>query len=350
MAISDVSVLVPAYKPDARLIAFLRGLIEHGFCNLIVVDDGGGADFAPLFAEAADLGATVLTHAVNRGKGAALKTGLRHLIGIGATPVVTADADGQHAPHDVRRIAEAILENPDSLVLGTRDKKQMPGRSKAGNTITCTVLGVLTGLWIEDTQTGLRALPRESLDDFLSLDGERYEYEMNVLIKAEQLNMPVVQVIIETIYEEGNASSHFKTFRDSFRIYKCLFQQIAKYCGATAMASLVDYAIFLTLHLLFPGDGYLFMCMGVARVVSSLVSYIVNREVVFKSRAGKRSILYFYALVALVFVGNFTLTRLLLELRVPAFVGQPLSGMLLFIVSYNTQQRFIFRDSIHKQE
>lgn len=349
MVYQDVAILIPAYRPDPRMNTFIRDLKEAGFSRIIVVDDGGGGQFASLFAEAQTDGAVVLVHEENRGKGAALKTGIQYLQQHGTMPVITADADGQHACEDVKKVADALRQNPDSLVLGTRDKKQMPARSKFGNNVTCVMLGMLTGMWIQDTQTGLRGIPKDALDDFALLDGDRYEYEMNVLIKAEQLNMAVVQVVIQTIYDEGNATSHFHVIRDSWHIYKCLFQQIAKYCGASAISGIVDYIVFLTLHLFFPGNGALLPSMAVARLISSLVNYFANRDLVFKSRAGKRSLLYYYMLVAAVFVASYLLTRAFVELRIPPWAGQPISALVLFVVSYNVQQKYIFCDNLREK-
>ena len=162
MKYDSIAVLIPAYKPDRRLNKLVDDLREAGFINVVVVDDGGGEPFADIFADLRGK-ATVLTHPVNRGKGAALKTGLTEIMKTPGVGVVTADADGQHTPADVAKIADALLENPNTLIMGSRDKKAMPPRSKAGNTLTCGVFGLLTGLWISDTQTGLRGLPASAL-------------------------------------------------------------------------------------------------------------------------------------------------------------------------------------------
>ena len=173
MNYESVAVLIPAYKPDRRLNKLVDKLIAKGFHRIVVIDDGGGAAYADIFRDLSGK-ATVLTHEVNRGKGAGLKTGIREIMKTPGVGIVTADADGQHTPDDVAKIADALIAHPDALILGSRDKKAMPLRSKAGNTLTCGVFGLLTGMWISDTQTGLRGLPACALEAFSNLEGDRY--------------------------------------------------------------------------------------------------------------------------------------------------------------------------------
>ena len=341
-AYDNIAILIPAYKPDGLLNDFIRNLKAVGFSRILVVDDGGGPDYARFFDEAREQGAEVLTHEVNKGKGVALKTGLLSILNGGAVPVITADSDGQHAPDCCRRVADALLLSPDSLVLGMREKSAMPPRSRTGNTITCIALGMLTGLWIGDTQTGLRGLPAKSLDGFAQLDGDRYEYEMNMLIAARQQNMPILELPIATIYIDANKGSHFDSVKDGYRIYSLLFKQIGKYIGSSLVSGIIEYAVFIALMLYRP-EPAIISIVG-ARVISSAVNYIVNRDMVFKSHAGKRSIVYFYLLVSAVLFMNYWIIRFLEMVSVPRLIAKIIADLLLFVLSYNVQQRFIFRD------
>lgn len=347
MTNADVAILIPAYKPDERMVPLICALREKGFERIYVVDDGGGEAFRPLFDEAQKMGARVLSHPENRGKGAALKTGLSQIISEGACPVITADADGQHTPEDICAVASAMAEAPEALVLGTRDKKQMPPRSRMGNTITCAVLGLLSGLWIDDTQTGLRGIPAQALKQFARLEGERYEYEMNMLLRARETRMKVVQVVIHTVYFDNNQGSHFKTVRDSARIYALLFRRIARYIGSSAVSGVVDFGLFTLLHVLVP-DILIVPVVG-ARVISALINYLINREVVFKSRAGRQSLGAFYLLVAVVMMLSYLIIRLLTGLGVPTLVAKVLADGILFVLSYNVQHRWIFRDRVDSE-
>ena len=160
--------LIPAYEPDVKILGLTDELREKGF-DIVVVDDGSGPEYERIFGELAEA-ATVLTHAANRGKGAALRTGLEYinkymaysetvLTASGAVSVsgrdaviVTVDADGQHLPDDVLRVAEIAASRPDALVLGSRAlDMDVPARSRFGNTITRHVYSAVTGVHVHDT-------------------------------------------------------------------------------------------------------------------------------------------------------------------------------------------------------
>ena len=210
------AVVIPAYKPDESLLDLLRALRERTFIDcLVVVDDGSGPEYAPIFAQAAQL-CTLKRHAQNRGKGAAIRTGLKTLSGYN---VVTADCDGQHTPSDIEKIARAI---DGALVMGVRRKREMPLRSKMGNTLTCLTFALVTHRWISDTQTGLRGIPQSYVGVCQDLEGDRYEYEMNMLLDACHRGLPIREVEIETVYIDNNRGSHFHTLRDGKRVYRLL--------------------------------------------------------------------------------------------------------------------------------
>jgi hypothetical protein len=137
--------------------------------------------------------------------------------------VVTADADGQHTAADVVRVAEAVLGAGGRMVLGARSfAGDVPWRSRLGNGMTQRLFGWVTGVWLADTQTGLRGFPRRMLVEAAMLQGERYEYEMTVLADVCGRGERPVEVAIETVYLEGNRSSHFDPLWDSVRIYGVL--------------------------------------------------------------------------------------------------------------------------------
>ena len=219
----EIVICIPAYKPDQKLIRLIDDLRSLGFSKIVVTDDGGGQEYAPVFMCAEKRGCVVAHHDYNLGKGAALRTGMEKAVRqfgeeIG---VITADADGQHLPHDIAKIAEAMNSHPDRLVLGTRDfsGKTVPVKSALGNRITSAFFKVLTGVTCRDTQTGLRGIPSSLLPLALSTEGDRYDYEMNFLMEAVK-RVPLIMIPIETVYENNNEGSHFRTVKDSFLIYK----------------------------------------------------------------------------------------------------------------------------------
>ncbi len=168
---------------------------------------------------AAALGAAVLTHDRNRGKGTALKTGFAWVAGHApGETVVCADSDGQHLVRDIVRVACAV--QPGTMVLGGRKfTGKVPVRSRLGNSVTRHVFRALSGVPVYDTQTGLRAYPHELLDWLCSVPGERFEYEFQALLRARTAGIRIVEVEIETVYEVERRSSHFRPVRDSVRIY-----------------------------------------------------------------------------------------------------------------------------------
>jgi glycosyltransferase involved in cell wall biosynthesis len=223
--------VMPAYKPDARLSGRVEAMLAADFAGVVVVDDGSGDGSRGVFESVESIdGCVVLYHERNLGKGAALKTAFAHVWETRpeSAGVVTVDADGQHAPGDCRRVAEALLADPESLVLGTRDfgLRHVPFRSWWGNNWTSVLFAVLYGRLVPDTQTGLRAFSRSLLPRLISVPGSGYEYEMAVLCRAARARMPFTFVQIRTIYEDGNASSHFNPLRDTLLIHRSLFANL----------------------------------------------------------------------------------------------------------------------------
>ena len=336
---ADIIVLIPAYKPDERLVALTRELRERGL-EVMLVDDGGQEDYAAIFEQCRALGARVAVHAVNLGKGRALKTGIN--AALLAWPelegIVTADADGQHTPTDIVRLIDALREHPDALVLGSRQfTGEVPFKSRWGNRITRFVYALASGVHVGDTQTGLRALPRRSLGEMLRIDGERYEYEMNVLLKLRDMKLTVFEVPIETIYIDDNAGSHFNPVRDAFRIYMVIFRYL--FSSVTSFA--VDYLLYwlcLGLLRLSPLVSY-----ALARLVSSQVNYHLNKHTVFSGRGGKHSMVKYYALaVAQGLVGAGLVQVLPQMLPISAAIIKIPVDLALFAVSYFIQRDFVF--------
>lgn len=219
--------VMPAYEPSQELPAHIARLRDVLPVPVVVVDDGSSASCRPIFdAVAAMPECTVLRHDSNRGKGSALKTAFAFVeerfpccIGI-----VTVDADGQHSPEDCRRMAEALETGQRALYLGVRDFSlgTTPFRSWWGNRCTTLLFALLFWRWVPDTQTGLRAFLRGDIPFFTSIPGDGYEYEMAALAYAARVSIPLNTLPAKTIYEAGNASSHFSPIRDTIRIHKAL--------------------------------------------------------------------------------------------------------------------------------
>ena len=221
--------LIPAYEPGETLASVAAQLVKSGF-SVVIVDDGSGPDYADCFMEAS-LFASVVSYMPNQGKGHALKDGFRYIAAnaVQGSVVVTVDSDGQHTAEDADAVAARAAEEPRALTLGVRAfGAGTPARSAFGNAVTRAVYRIATGVSVSDTQTGLRAFGVEMLPFFFGIKGERYEYEMNMLVACPALGIPVREVPISTIYVDGNKGSHFRTVRDSTLIYGNMFSAAAK--------------------------------------------------------------------------------------------------------------------------
>jgi glycosyltransferase involved in cell wall biosynthesis len=345
MTVTKKIALVPAYEPSETLIPLLASLKENGF-ETIVVDDGSGEKFKAIFEKAAEF-ATVLVHPVNRGKGAALKTGLKH---IGETApadsvIVTLDADGQHSVEDAGKVIAAAGENKGSLILGSRGfDKDVPARSKFGNGITRFVYRLTTGAKVFDTQTGLRAFSYSLIPLLLTIKGDRYEYEMNMLLECPRQHISIHEVRIKTIYFDNNAGSHFKAFRDSARVYG----EILKFAASSFTGFLVDYATYSVLLLALGGlgDAVSVPVSNVsARVVSATVNFTINKKLVFRSKGNTaRAALMYFLLAAMILAGNTALLSFLVEyLGVNKYVGKLVTEVTFFTFSWLVQKFVVFR-------
>ena len=347
-----VSVIIPAYKPDQKLIGTLEGLREAGFTDILVVDDGSGPDFAPVFEQAQAIpGCTLLRHPVNRGKGAALKTAMAFFAQNRPEQagVVTADADGQHLPRDIAAVARAMLES-GKVALGVREFSgaDVPWKSRAGNRITAGVFRLFLGMKISDTQTGLRAIPGRYLELLAGAGGDRYEYETNMLFLMNRCRVPFVEVPIAAVYLEGNRSSHFRAVRDSVRIYALFLKYLCSSLGACVVDELAFFLFKLSGAFAFLPIPTTFTAAFLARVISSLLNFLVNARLVFGGRVNARSLVRYYILAVCQITASACLVFLAehgLSITSPALVtlAKIVVDTLLFFISFRVQHRWVFR-------
>lgn len=343
----DTVVLIPAYHPDEKLIVLLRTLTEK-YVGLIplVVDDGSGQEYEELFHRAKTYG-TVLRHEENRGKGAAIKTGItyvkKNLPQVAA--IVTADADGQHLPEDIRHLADELGERPGFVIGARKFEGKVPLRSRFGNEITKLVFLVAAGKKCSDTQTGLRGFSADLFDFMLHIKGNRYEYEMNVLMQCAQNGVGIREIPIRTVYEGGkNETSHFRPLLDSFRIYKTIFinSSLIRYGLSAVFCFLIDFGA-MSVFQTFITMAWLYTLL--ARCISAPVNYAINRRFVFNSDANKAaSFISYITLAVLVIVVKMGLMTLLVDyLHWNYAVSDILVEVVLFITNFIIQKLFIFR-------
>ncbi len=346
----QIPVVIPALEPDDKLLTLLGELRAAGVEHILLLDDGSGAAYQDIFHRAeADYGCTVLRHAVNLGKGRALKDAFNHclLAWPDAPGCVTADSDGQHTPDCILACAQALMEHPDALVLGCRDfdDPSVPGRSSFGNKCTRFMFKLLIGLNITDTQTGLRAIPAAFMRHLLSTKGERYEFESNMLIETKDQAVPLREVPIATVYLDNNSASHFNPIRDSLRIYSIF----GKFLFSSLSSSLLDLLLFSLFCSLLRGTttglGYITGATVLARILSATYNFTINYKVVFKSTANRGGAALRYLLLAVVQMSlSAVLVRWLFPLlHIAELLVKIPVDILLFFVSFQIQREFVYK-------
>lgn len=341
----EFAVLIPAYKPGLALLSTIRSLLAaKPDLRIVVVDDGSGEAYYRWFDRAQRMGAEVVTHPANRGKGAALKTGFTYLTGNHpGCDVVCADADGQHTAEDILAVGRRLLaEHRQAVVLGVRDLAGEGGgaplRSRFGNALTRSLFGLLTGQALGDTQTGLRGIPGNLLPWATGLPGDRYDYELRMLLSARRKDVELISHPISTIYLDDNSTSHFRPIVDSVRVYLPMLGFLLS--SLTAFA--IDTVALLVLNAL---TGSLLTAVVGARLTSGVVNYTLNRMVLKQpgAKVSKRSSLAKYAVLAGCLLAlNYALLRGLTTVM-PLLAAKVATEVVLFTVSYVVQRYLIFR-------
>lgn len=361
-----ITVIIPTLNPSDKIYNVVNDAKHKGFERIIVVNDGSREDCAPIFEKLEkEFGCTVLTHEVNRGKGAALKTALTHFLSDPADHigVVTLDDDGQHTIDDTVRVCEELKKNPDNLVLGVRDFNlpNVPTKSKFGNKITAAFMKLLCSVDVSDTQTGLRAIPLSAIKGLLEVKGDRFEYETNMLLATNKLGIKISEVVIETVYHDNNSGTHFHPIRDSFRIYKLLFVhaffnlQFLEFLISSGGSYIIDTTLFAALLYLYPIKHEALLSVAAffsARAVSSLFNFLANKFIVFKDKSsGSGSVLRYYILC---------ITQACFTASIIAALSYVLSKpmrtlfkiiieCIVFVISFSIQRKWVFGDRKSKK-
>ena len=336
-------VIIPSLNPQPLLINLLKALQDQGVKHILLVDDGSAEEFQGIFSEAAQLGVTVLRHAVNQGKGAALKTAFKAAQAAAFAAVVTVDADGQHRPEDAVRIARQVLQaESDVCVLGVRSfAADVPLRSRFGNVLTKQVFSAFSPVRVSDTQTGLRGFSSHLLSPLCKLPGMRYEYEMQMLMWIAESNIPIREVPIDTIYIDNNSQSHFHPIIDSLKIYWVLLRDF--FVGISSFG--IDIALFAVI---FAMTGQVLLSTYISRAISAGYNFVANRLIVFRvtgsSRLWKEVLLYF-ALAVLLATGSGVIVEFLnRQTALGVILCKIITDITLYVVSFLIRRFVIFRD------
>lgn len=350
-----IPVIIPAYEPDKRLIDLLNTLNENSIAPIIIVNDGSGKQYDDIFDEAEILikknNGVLLVHEENRGKGRALKTAFEYVLDSykAVVGVVTADSDGQHTVSCIQSVIDKLEENPTNLILGTRDFRGegIPWKSRFGNALTEKVFSYVSGLHISDTQTGLRGIPCSFMKELLSVPGERFEFETQMLLESYG-RYPIKEVSIQTIYDsEENHQTHFRPVLDSIKIYRIFGKKFLKYIFSSLSSCIIDLILFTVFCLLLKSKtaSYVIFATVFARVISAVYNYIINYKMVFNSNSSVcfSSLKYvFLAIIQMSLSAALVFCGVILIPVVPEVVIKTIVDTCLFFVSYKIQQKFVF--------
>lgn len=369
--LKQVTVIIPSLDPDEKLIHTVCGLTEIGFKDIVLVNDGSAPAHLHIFEQLEQMPeVTLLGYEVNKGKGYALKTAFDYCAKNrpDIAGVVTADGDGQHLAVDIKACALKMVELKNHVVLGVRDFYQkeaimiedgvekpvaIPDKSRKGNLLTIKIFKLLCGIQISDTQTGLRAIPKEYLELLTQTTGNRFEYETQMLLDLHKKKIPVTEVKIKTVYIGGNEGTHFHPVRDSIKIYSKIFGHVIRFVLSSLSSSLVDFSIYSMLlfaigeHL--TRQYRLLIAVVAARIISSLFNFFMNKKVVFKSDAPiAQSMLRYYILCACIMLSSYGLTYGLCTLlnfgpTGETFIKIPVD-CILFLVGFQVQNRWVYSE------
>ena len=343
-----VYIIIPALNPDEKMIDLIKDLKGQGYNKILLVDDGSRAENKKYFEEAkTQYECEVISHYKNMGKGRALKYAFNHLLTTKEdfACAVTVDCDGQHSPKDVTKLVDCYETSGDgNLILGVRKfDKKVPLKSSFGNKMTRSTMAMFCGVKVSDANTGLRLFPKPIMAKFLDTAGDRFQYEINMLLETKDKEIGIVEVPIETIYYENNKSTHFRPIVDSIRIYSLFL----KYIFASVASFVVDfalYALFINLTKNIEFVSYILLSTILARVISATFNFAINKKQVFKSDRSvrKTAVLYFLLAVITMFASGVFVDLLVRFVSFNEYIAKIVVDSILFVMNFIIQRDFIF--------
>ena len=220
MTLKDIHccVLIPTFNNQKTLRRVIDGVLAYSREDIIVINDGSTDDTASILATYGEK-IRVLTNEMNKGKGFSLRRGFEEAIRLGYKNAISIDSDGQHLPSDIPLFVEAALDNPDALLMGSRNMMQegVPGKSSFGNKFSNFWFKFETGLTLPDTQTGFRLYPLDPIRN-IRLFTSKFETEIEVIVKLAWRDVKIIPINIQVIYDSNERVTHFRPFRDFTRI------------------------------------------------------------------------------------------------------------------------------------
>ena len=351
----NIIIVVPTYQPSKHTF-FLAKKLVNLFRYIIFVDDGSRKELKNLFNQISEIGdIDVLQHLVNEGKGKSIKDAIlfglekysneisnRKIIGF-----LTCDSDGQHSIDDICKCADELKFGGVDLVLGTRvfTGNNIPIRSKFGNELTSKLLYMTHSLLLKDTQTGLRCFNIDFAKNIKNLYGNRYEYEINMLIYAKKNNYTIKEVDIDTIYIDNNSESHFNPIVDSIKIYTVVFSEFIKYLLVAIISFACDILIFLILSkILYNKNYFIYFSSFGARFVSSVINYLLNSSLVFENKKNSRIVKYYLLVFFNMILSAYLVNNIYILLKGNLLIIKFFIDILIFVLNYFINKMIVFKN------
>ena len=338
------SFVIPAYNPDENLLHVVDTMIAKNKYKIFIIDDGSRTDTQYIFDAMKENGrdkyVTVLRHAVNMGKGAALKTVFNYILVTcpDLKGVVTLDSDGQHSVDDCLAILNELKKYENALVLGYRTfNKEIPLKSYIGNNISKFIYRIILGKSFKDTQTGLRGLSRSFMEICLSIKSNRFEFETEQLALSVNHSIDIIEIPIQTIYIENNKATSFRPLVDSFRIYFVLF----RYGLSSIITALADFLVFM-IALSF--GVKVFMANMLARTVSIGVQFTLLDKYVFYTNAKIINFILFASYVYVMgIISASTQIAFIKDFHMHILSAKMIVEGILFFVNFSFLRLYIFK-------
>ncbi len=356
----NVTIIIPSYAPDDRLLSTVLGLIACGADDILIVNDGSGREYDHIFAEAGLLpGCTVLVHDRNLGKGAAIKTAMAYCVK--NTPalkgIVTVDGDGHHKTSDIVSCAQRMVSS-GKVILGIRDinDKTISPRGKYGNRITSFAISIVCGFKIQDPLTGLRGIPAKYLSVFIKTAGNAYDFETNMILDIKRNKIPFRKFDIICEYFPDGKKSHFRLFRDSMKIAVEIikfFGQQFKYLLSSMVCYAFEYIIYRIMLGYLPVLG-ITLINYICRLLSGILNFVINKNIVFRTK--KKNFLTALKYIVVVLFVMLLSTELIVVINnifhtesntVAKFIKPPVD-FLMFFLGYFLQRKWVFSSNRSK--
>lgn len=362
---SDAVIVIPALNPPPSFVSYVEGLMQAGFHNIVVVNDGSRTDKLPVFYKVERLGATVIGHPQNRGQGAALRTGFEYYLEHfheQSDGIITLNADRQIPAEDVVKIASSLHNEQEmgsfALVVGTRnlDGKNVTDYDYNMGGVMRLLYHMLMGVRLNDPLAGVFGIPDLRVRHCVEVEGDGYSYVTSLTMSFEKIGF--LQVPVRYAPYEDGAEPSFRKIPDTLRILYTIFKKFILYSITSVGASILDVIMFgIFTSVTFRGNPLAIIYGTIcARVISASVNYLLTKHFVFHFKSDSaqettKSAGAFFALTAMQCICSALAVSAVKALIGGSAVGiKVLVDTMLFFVSYKIQHKYIFKDDKKKED